>query len=116
MTNELEPITPKEAKEMYLNARKREVSQATLDGYHYRLKHFVRWCEEVACIDNLNNLSGRDLQQYKTWRRDDGDLKSISLEGQLDSLRIFLRWCKSIDAVEPQLTLDGLRQIYVLNR
>jgi len=88
---------------MYLNARKREVSQATLDGYHYQLKHFVRWCEEVARIDNLNNLSGRDLQQYKTWRRDDGDLKPITLEGQLDSLRIFLRWCKSIDAVESDL-------------
>jgi len=56
MTNEtLEPISPAEAKEMYLNARKHEVSQSTLDGYHYRLKHFIRWCNEVADIDNMND-------------------------------------------------------------
>lgn len=34
---ELEPITPEHTKEMYLNARKREVSQGTLGGYHVRL-------------------------------------------------------------------------------
>jgi integrase len=51
----------------------------------------------------MNTLSGRDLQRYKTWRRDDGDLKPISLEGQLDALRIFIRWCGSIDAVEQDL-------------
>lgn len=103
MTKELEPISPVEAKEMYLNARKQEVSQSTLDGYNYRLKHFIRWCEKVESIENMNDLSGRDLQRYKTWRWDDGDLKPISLEGQLDALRIFIRWCGSIDAVEPDL-------------
>ncbi|AGN02436.1 integrase family protein [Salinarchaeum sp. Harcht-Bsk1] len=103
MKDNLEPISPVEAKEMYLDARKREVSQSTLDGYHYRLKHFIRWCKEVEGIENMNSLSGRDLQRYKTWRRDDGDLKPISLEGQLDALRIFIRWCGSIDAVEQDL-------------
>lgn len=50
----------------------------------------------------MSDLSGRDLQRFKTWRRDD-DLKPISLEGQLDALRIFIRWCGSIDAVDPDL-------------
>jgi len=100
MTHEtLEPISPAEAKEMYLNARKHEVSQSTLDGYHYRLKHFIRWCENVEGLDNMNDLTGRKLQQFKTWRRDDGDLKPITLEGNLDALRVFIRWCESIDAV-----------------
>jgi len=103
MSQELEPISPGAAKEMYLEARKNEVSQSTLDGYHYRLKHFIRWCETVAEIDNMNDLSGRDLQRFKTWRRDDGDLKPITLQGQLDALRIFIRWCGSIDAVEQDL-------------
>jgi site-specific recombinase XerD len=102
MTNELEPLSPDTAKEMYLDARKQEVSQGTLDGYHYRLVHFIRWCD-IEGIDNMNDLTSRQLLQYKTWRRDDGDLKPISLKTQLDTLRIFLRWCGSIDAVESDL-------------
>jgi site-specific recombinase XerD len=100
---ELEPITPAEAKEMYLSARKQELSDGTLQGYHYRLKHFVRWCEEVEEIDNMNDLSGRAIQRFKTWRRDEGGLKPVTLRSNLDSLRLFLRWCESIDAVEQDL-------------
>jgi site-specific recombinase XerD len=88
--DELEPITPERAKRMYLNARKGEVSESTLDGYHYRLKHFIRWCDERG-IENMNDLSGRKLQEFRTWRRDDGDLKPVTLEGNLDALRVFIR-------------------------
>jgi hypothetical protein len=38
--------TPERAKKMYLNARKGEVSQSTIDGYYHRLKQFIRWCDE----------------------------------------------------------------------
>jgi site-specific recombinase XerD len=100
---DLQPISPGRAKEMYLEARKHEVSESTLSGYHYRLKHFVRWCAEEASIDNMNELTGRQLQEFKTWRRDENGLKPITLRGQLDALRIFLRWCESIDAVEKGL-------------
>jgi len=100
---ELEPISPAEAKEMYLNARKGEVSESTLSGYHYRLKHFIRWSKDVEDLDNMNDLSGRKLQKFRAWRRDDGDLKPITLQGQLDALRIFVRWCESIDGVEQGL-------------
>jgi len=109
MTETLEPITPAEAKKMYLDARKHEVSESTLSGYHYRLKHFVRWCDDVEGIDNMNTLSGRQLQRFKTWRRDEGDLKPVTLEGQLDALRVFLRWCESIDGVH-----DGLHDKIVM--
>jgi hypothetical protein len=63
MTKQLEPISPAEAKEMYLNARKHEVSQSTLNGYHYRLKHFIRWCENVEGLDNMNDLTGRNYDK-----------------------------------------------------
>jgi len=43
----LEPIAPAEAKELYFEQRKREVSESTIQAHHYRLKHFVRWCEDV---------------------------------------------------------------------
>jgi len=98
MQQELEPIMPERAKEMYLNARKHEVSQSTFDGYHYRLKHFIRWCDKEG-IDNMNDLTGRNLQEFRTWRRDDGELKPVTLEGNPDALRVFIRWCKSYNTV-----------------
>jgi len=103
MPVEIDPITPAEAKKMYLDARKHEVAKSTVEGYHYRLKQFVRWCDDVKDIDNLNELSGRDIQRFKTWRRDEGDLKPVTLESNLDTLRLFLRWCESINAVKPNL-------------
>ena len=95
----LEPIRPAEAKEMYLSQRESEVSKSTIQAHHYRLKHFVEWCEKVAEIDNLNELSGRDLQRYKMWRREDGELNNVTMVTQLSTLRVFVKWCENIDAV-----------------
>lgn len=82
---ELEPIAPAEAKEMFLAQRRDEVAEATLQGYHYRLKPFVKWCEQES-IANLNKLTARSLHEYRLWRKDDGDLKTITLKGQLSTL------------------------------
>ncbi|ACV10299.1 integrase family protein [Halorhabdus utahensis DSM 12940] len=102
MSKELEPIRPVEAKEMYLRERGTDASDATIEAHDYRLGHFIRWCE-VEEIENLNDLSGRALHQYKLWRQDDGDLNQVSVKTQMDTLRVFIRFCESIDAVETDL-------------
>jgi site-specific recombinase XerD len=102
MSHELEPIRPVEAKEMYLRERSTDASDATIKAHDYRLGHFIRWCD-IEDIDNLNDLSGRDLHQYKLWRQEDGDLNQVSVKTQMDTLRVFIRFCESIDAVEGDL-------------
>ncbi|MFK5605310.1 tyrosine-type recombinase/integrase [Haloferax volcanii] len=99
----LEPIGADEAKELYLRQRENEVSESTIQAHHYRLSHFVKWCDEVEEIDNLNELGGRDLQRYKIWRRDDGNLNNVTMSTQLSTLTVFIRWCESIDAVQEGL-------------
>lgn len=99
---ELEPIAPAEAKEMFLAQRRDEVAEATLQGYHYRLKPFVQWCEQES-ITNLYELTARSLHEYRLWRKEDGDLKTITLKGQLSSLRVFVKFLESIDGVEQGL-------------
>jgi integrase len=99
MDDNLEPISPADAKEMYLEQRKQEVSDSTIQAHHYRLSHFVRWCEEVENLENLNTLSGRDLQRFKMWRRADGGLNNVTMVTQLSTLRVFIKWCENIDAV-----------------
>jgi integrase len=102
MSNDLEPLDPRTAKEMYLDDRRNEVSDATLQAHHYRLKQFVQWCENEE-IQNLNTLSGRDLHRFRVKRKNEDDLATATMRGQLATLRMFVRFCGSIDGVEPTL-------------
>lgn len=98
MTDELEPLTPADGLALYLDDMQAEYADATLYGKRYRLQHLVRWCDEQD-INNLNELTGRKLQQYRIWRREDGDLNSVSLKTQMDSVRVWMRWLATVDAV-----------------
>ncbi len=98
----LQPITAKKAKKMYLESKEGEVSYNSLDIYHYRLKPFVEWCETTG-RDNLNTLTGRDLTEYKNWRRKDGDLNKVSLRSQLQTLSQFIKFLESIQGVQQDL-------------
>jgi len=102
MTDNLDPITPDKAIDMYLRERQSEVAPSTIQSHEYRLDHLARWCD-LEGIDNLNDLSGRDLHEYKLWREDDGDLSKASLKTQMDTIRVFIRFCESIDAVSTGL-------------
>ncbi|MFC6723377.1 tyrosine-type recombinase/integrase [Halobium palmae] len=98
----LEPIEPEIAVESYLKAVSNELAKSTQYAHKSRLGHFVRWCGEQN-LDNLNELTGRKIQQYRVWRREDGDLSKPSEKTQMDTLRVFVRWLESIDAVEQDL-------------
>ncbi len=98
----LEPTKPQEALELYLEDKARECRKSTIDSHRSRLGFFVEWCAERG-IDDLNNLSARDLHEYRVWRRDDGDLTVNSEKTQMDTLRVFVEWCETIDAVQPGL-------------
>lgn len=102
MTDNLEPIAPEDAIDMYLRDRRTEVAPSTIQSHEYRLGHLVRWCD-LEGIDNLNDLTGRDLHEYKLWREEDGDLAKASLKTQMDTVRVFIRFCESIAAVEDEL-------------
>ncbi|AKH97562.1 XerC/D-like integrase [Halanaeroarchaeum sulfurireducens] len=103
-TMSLEPIDAETALELYLADKDNELSEASLTGHKYRLGHFVRWCNDVEGIENLNTLSGRQLHRYRLWRREDGDLNKVSEKTQMDTLRVFIRWLESIDGVEQDLS------------
>jgi integrase len=99
----LEPIEPEKAFELYLQDRENDVSKATLYSHKSRLGHFVEWCGQNN-ITNLNELSGRQLHEYRLWRRRDGDLAPASEKTQMDTLRVFIRWLEAIDGVEQDLS------------
>lgn len=102
MSDDLEPLDPREARELFVSHhRGRGKTDSTLRSYHYRLKLFIEWCEEVG-IDNLNDLSGRDIQRYEAHRQDEG-LTTNSLKNELTTIRKYVGFCESIEGVEQGL-------------
>ena len=99
MTTELDPLDPPTAKQMYLDERRHEVADATLQSHEYRLQQFVQWCTNDG-IGNMNEISGRDIHRFRVKRRNEDDLATATMKAQLATLRLFLRFCASIDAVE----------------
>lgn len=100
--DELEPLEPDRAQELYVKQKEMDASKQTVQSHRSRLNAFVRWCAEND-IDNLNDLTGRDLQEYRLWRQDDGDLKKITLTQQMSTIRVFIKWCGSMEAVPADL-------------
>jgi len=100
---DLQPITPQEAKEWYLENRRADVAEATYNAHNYRLSAFVRWCDESG-IENMNDLSGRHFHKYKTWRREEGDCNKVTLATQLSTLKVFINFCEGIDGVQQGLS------------
>ena len=98
----LEPIDPDTAFELYIAEKETSVADATLAAHRSRLGFLLEWCEERD-IENLNNLTGRKLQEFRLWRRNAGDLTKVSEKTQMDTLRVFIKWLESIDAVEQDL-------------
>lgn len=103
---DLEPIAPRKAVEMYLSHRQHELSEKSLQNHKYRLETFLEFCA-VEEIENLNELTGRDLHAYRVWRGE--EVSTITLRTHLATLRVFLEFAATIDAV-PQ----GMREKVVL--
>ncbi|MWG32953.1 tyrosine-type recombinase/integrase [Halomarina oriensis] len=104
--SDLEPLAPADGVDLYLDARRDELTSETLKGQKYRLRTFVAWCEEHDHT-NLNDLGGRDLYAFRVWRREGGydgtEIAPVTLRGNLSTLRAFLRFCGSVDAVPSEL-------------
>lgn len=92
---------------MYLSDRSRELRKSSLKAHDSALHFFKQWCNDQG-IDNLNDVSGRLLHQYRIWRREEATVKVDTLskkseKSQQDIIRTFIEYCESIDAVRPGL-------------
>lgn len=104
---DLSPISPEEAVTWYLRRRRNELAESSLYTHRSSLNHFLQWTDRVG-LDNLNELDGRMLQRYLTWRVEEApnsvdQLAPKSEKTQIDITRKFVEYCESIDAVRPGL-------------
>lgn len=100
---ELEPINANEALELYLTDRRGDLSDSTIRSHRSRLSTFIDWCIEEEGLENLNEPTGRTIHRYKVWRRDDGEINTVTLKMQIDTVRVFIKWLETIEGCPPDL-------------
>jgi len=93
-------LTPEEAIERYLDKRRTDATDHTVQTYHYRLKQFRQWCEEQE-IESMQDLDGWLIEQFEAARR--SDLSLVSLNGQMMALKQLLDYCARIGVVDDDL-------------
>lgn len=101
MSDDLQPLPPREALDMWIGRQKAEKAEETVQSYFYRVRKFVDWLEEQG-IDNLNDLNGRDVFRYDSVQRSEG-LSKHTLNTQLGTIKLFLDFCVDVEAVDPVL-------------
>ncbi len=94
--DDLQPMTPDEGVSRFLDERAGEVRESTWQNDQTRLEHFLEWCDEAG-VENLNELTGRRLSEFVTWRRK--QVAPITLQKQLSSVRMALRRWADQEAV-----------------
>jgi len=62
----------------------------------------LEFCE-YAGIDDLADLSSRDMEGFKDWRKRDGNIALTTLDGQLANIRAFIRKCERLEIIEEGL-------------
>lgn len=100
--SDLEPLDPELASELFLEHKATDCTDSTVQNHRSRLKHFLEWCDEEG-INNLNDLSGRDLQRYRLWLADNEDLNALTMKNMTSGFRVFLKWAGSMEAVPEDL-------------
>jgi integrase len=96
--NNLEPIEPQSAVEMYLDERREDATYATRRTIEDGLDLFIEWSEQAG-TDNMNEVRGRELRKFRTWCKETSENKTVSLNGIMSVLRRFLVFCVEIEAV-----------------
>jgi integrase len=99
----LQPLRPDAGLNQYLLNKESEYAPNTLSTHESRLGWFVEYCQNNS-IENLNSITGRTIHSYRLWRRNEGDLCTVSEKHSQDTLRCFIDFLESIDAVQSGLT------------
>ena len=99
----LDPITPQEGVDLYLDSREDELTPKTIEEYESNLEFFLQYCQNNG-IDNLNDIGGRDIQEYAKWRKEESSeivdqLSKKTMRDDLYLLRDFLSFMEDIEGV-----------------
>jgi|APHM01.1.fsa_nt_gi Site-specific recombinase XerD len=107
-TESLQPISPSDGIDRFLDWKKEETSPQTITEYRRKLEHFSDFCQRRD-IDNLNELDGRLLQDYRRYRRvetapQSAPLSPKTMRDDMYLFRDFVDYLEGIDGVSAGLS------------
>jgi site-specific recombinase XerD len=107
----MEPTTPDEAAELFLEKRRGDSARSTVQSYQYRLKQWLEWCSEND-IEAVEELTTLHIHKFNTYLND--RIAKTTKKSYMTALRLLLDYmCKLnitsrelVEAVETP-TLSG---------
>lgn len=105
---DLKPCTPERGLERYLDTRRPDLTENTIQEYATKLGLIVDFLEEQG-IDDLRELDGRLLNDIVSWRRYESsdrvdELSAKTMRDEMYRLRDWVRYLEDIEAVKPGLS------------
>jgi site-specific recombinase XerD len=98
MSGDLQPLSPEDGVERFLRMREKNGNRdSTYKNDVTRMNHFLEWCQEVEEVGNLNDLTGRRLSDFVSWRCE--QVSKVTVEKQISTVREALRFWANIEAV-----------------
>lgn len=95
---DLEDLSPEQAVSEYLEYRKFDSAQSTVQNLRYRLKQFIIWAKKHE-VTTMAEISGRKAERFKQWRIQECGLNPVTLEQHIRQFRLFIEWCEANDLV-----------------
>lgn len=101
MSRDPSNLSPRDAVERYLDRRRTELTEGSVQAYRYRLKLWVEWCQREG-ITSVSEFSGWVLEQYEAYRSGKG-LAPTTLRSEMMTLKGHMEYLERLDAVEEGL-------------
>jgi len=95
-TGTLEPLKPSRAKSLYLESRRDELADRSLELHDKHTTSFVDWCEQND-IQNMNDVTARTVHEYQLSIKEKYAQSTLSI--YMSTVRQFVEFCESIDGV-----------------
>jgi len=95
-------LSPRDARDRYLDHRRTDASKSSVKSWHYRLKHFVEWAEDEGGIEDMRDLDGWIIDEYETHRRSAG-VSTVTLNSEMQTFKNWLEYLARIEVVDEDL-------------
>lgn len=95
-------LSPREARDRWLDKLRVDRTESTLSTYYYRLKLFCEWAEENS-IESVGEINGWDLESYEAHRRSQKPT-ALTLNKEFGTLQNWLEYLARIEVVDEDLS------------